>query len=1068
MNISSTMQSLRAVVRRWLPGGRGHVMHGHANSATALLATVLLASPLAHAGFTNGDFESGSISGWSPSPYTNNGIATFPPLTRAHLGLANGAPAGYPVTTGVVTSPPGTSTNPDAPMPPAGQGKFKIPFQGTYSARVNARGDKGRAGGIFQQATMQESDRDPSDGKVHVRMALSPVIQSAPHPYTQQPYFFIEVRNVTKGTQLFYTFNFSNQPGAPWQNVGGYEYTGWQAIDVAPGNGLLDPGDVVSVEIIASGCYAAAGGHSGEVYVDTIGPFFAGLMVAATGPTTSKPSDNVTYTYNYSNTSGVMVFDGKVVIKAPQGMKTGASPTTPSTADFVNATYVTSTGATCTQIASNPDALECEVGTLADKASGSFNITWTVPSNASTSTPTNVLNHGDYEMSATGASSVRGPMVQTQLLGTGATLTDLAVTVSDGTTAVAPNGTTTYTVTVTNNGPADVVNAPLSQIVSNLTVGNWACNGSVPDGTSCSAASGTGTIAGLTLTIPAGKSITLQVPAVVGSSGSASTTFTVATPGGITDSNTGNNTAGDTDQIGILRTLEVTKSGSGTGTVVTSERDLLCDTGGSPVCSINVADGSTKFLTATAGPGSIFTGWTSGPCAGATTNPCTISNITANTEVDAAFALAYVVTPTLSGGHGSIGPTTPTQVVENNSVVYTLTPDPGYYSTITTSTCASGTLDTSVTPNTYTVAPVTADCGFTVAFTQGVTITPSVAGGNGAISPSVPTAPLPPGSNNTVYTLTPNAGYVPVMGGTCQGVFNGSVIPNTYTVTNATADCTVIASFTNDPVTVTSSTSGGHGSIDTTGTINLPNGGSRTYTLVPDAGYYPLITGNCPGTLVGNTYTVSPVTANCAFDVAFTNATVDITATVTSGAGTVTPPGTTTVAQGGGQTYTATPGGGNVAVFEDTTTCPGVRSGNVYNVANAAANCAVNVKFVAAASAITVTATVPGGNGTVTTPGQNAAGETVLAPGDTRVWTLTPSVAGMVPHVLPGSTCVGTLSATAPFTYTVTNAAASCAVAFAFAAPAPASIPTLSEWGLIVLSVLMGLFMVGMQRRRKL
>ena len=33
-------------------------------------------------------------------------------------------------------------------------------------------------------------------------------------------------------------------------------------------------------------------------------------------------------------------------------------------------------------------------------------------------------------------------------------------------------------------------------------------------------------------------------------------------------------------------------------------------------------------------------------------------------------------------------------------------------------------------------------------------------------------------------------------------------------------------------------------------------------------------------------------------------------------------------------------------------------------------------------------------------------------------------------------------------------------------APAPASIPTLSEWGLIMLSALMGLFMVGMHRRR--
>jgi hypothetical protein len=34
------------------------------------------------------------------------------------------------------------------------------------------------------------------------------------------------------------------------------------------------------------------------------------------------------------------------------------------------------------------------------------------------------------------------------------------------------------------------------------------------------------------------------------------------------------------------------------------------------------------------------------------------------------------------------------------------------------------------------------------------------------------------------------------------------------------------------------------------------------------------------------------------------------------------------------------------------------------------------------------------------------------------------------------------------------------------AAGGAAAIPTLSEWGLLILSVLMGVFMVGMQRRR--
>ncbi|QEA14541.1 IPTL-CTERM sorting domain-containing protein [Comamonas flocculans] len=410
-------------------------------------------------------------------------------------------------------------------------------------------------------------------------------------------------------------------------------------------------------------------------------------------------------------------------------------------------------------------------------------------------------------------------------------------------------------------------------------------------------------------------------------------------------------------------------------------------------------------------------------------------------------------------------PAVPKQVVDGGSTVYNITPDAGkttYILPPPSGAACSGTLDTGVTPNTYTVTPVTADCGFTVAFS--VEETSSVTGGNGTITPLGATGPLVPGSNSTVYALTPDAGYTPVVDGTCKGVFDGAA--NTYTVTDATADCTVIASFTNDPVTVTSSTSGGHGGIDTTGTINLPNGGSRTYTFTPDAGYYPMVTGNCPGTLVGNTYTVSPVTANCAFNVTFSSTTVDITATVTGGVGTLTPPGTTTVAQGGGQSYTATPGGGSVTVFEDSSTCPGVRSGNVYNVTGATANCSVNAKFVAAAAAVTVTTTVPGGHGTVTTPGQDGAGNTVLAIGDVRTWTVTPDT-GYIPQV-QSSTCApaGTLSTTAPYTYTLT-AAANCAVTFAFAPVAgAASIPTLSEWGLIILSILIGLFVLGMRRRR--
>lgn len=78
---------------------------------------------------------------------------------------------------------------------------------------------------------------------------------------------------------------------------------------------------------------------------------------------------------------------------------------------------------------------------------------------------------------------------------------------------------------------------------------------------------------------------------------------------------------------------------------------------------------------------------------------------------------------------------------------------------------------------------------------------------------------------------------------------------------------------------------------------------------------------------------------------------------------------------------------------------------------------------------------------------------------DLRFFTL--SRAGTVD---PASTCTGGSFDATNTTYTVPNVTATCAMVFSFAAvAAPQSIPTLSEWGLIIMSVLMALGMVIMR-----
>ena len=112
----------------------------------------------------------------------------------------------------------------------------------------------------------------------------------------------------------------------------------------------------------------------------------------------------------------------------------------------------------------------------------------------------------------------------------------------------------------------------------------------------------------------------------------------------------------------------------------------------------------------------------------------------------------------------------------------------------------------------------------------------------------------------------------------------------------------------------------------------------------------------------------------------------------------------------------------------------------------------------------TVTAVVAGTRGTVTTPGQNASGQTVLGRGDSRVYTLAPAP-GYKPVLVPGpNACTGMLSNN---TFTVNNVQNDCFVRIRFVPKdALTSVPTLSEWGLIILSVAMGLFALGVRRQQ--
>ena len=173
-------------------------------AGTLVLGGAVLAGQAAHANFVNGGFESG-LSGWTVNSHWNyNGLSAVPPTSVGQLNLTSN-----PSSNGLTVTTSGADGNTG--------GALVVPRSGfgSNSARVNGGVANYNASSITQTATMVAGDVAP-DGNIHMRFALAPVLQNPGHPDAEQPYFYVELTNVTKGTKLFTQFNFANQPGVSW------------------------------------------------------------------------------------------------------------------------------------------------------------------------------------------------------------------------------------------------------------------------------------------------------------------------------------------------------------------------------------------------------------------------------------------------------------------------------------------------------------------------------------------------------------------------------------------------------------------------------------------------------------------------------------------------------------------------------------------------------------------------------------------------------------------------------------------------------------------------------------
>ncbi len=627
---------------------------------------------IAQANFVNGGFELGNFNNWTaPARYQWGdgtgaiGFAAFPPRTFTDLNLT--ANQGQLLTTIVTAGVPTELTAADS---------LRLPFSGVDAAKVNAPipaaapANLGthNANVLAQSMVTTVADVDPTDGKIHVRFAAAPVLHfpNPAHNPNQQPYFFIEVRNTTKGNALYNTFNFSNQPGVLWKmaaaQVGGQDvlYTDWESFDLAPGPSGIEVGDTIQATVVGTACSFNA--HFGEVYVDEFGTSFPYPNVNVSAPTFVNWNTDLTYTITAKN-NGTGSATNVIV-----------DFTTPPIADsnlagapaVVQTTYVgkNAPGANCNAptVASPLQTLTCNVGDLGPGGSYTFTVTVHVPVMPGGHVAPDFVNAGLYDIKTDQRPTPNGGgLVQTQVTATN--VVGLQTVITDGKSSTIWGAADTYTLTVTNFGPAVANAVPITDTrpaqLAAPTVGSpWTCATGGGGGV-CGAASGSGNI-NTTANLPVGGSVVYTIPTAftAGPLAPATVTYraTALAPAGTQQSTLFNNLGVDVDTVSnALFVLTITKdpAGSGTGTVTSFPLGISC--GGT--CAASYAQNTQVALTALPAAGSVFTGWTGGGCA-QLANPCTVT-VAAATGVTARFdkpVLTTSLNTTSNGGSQNVRP----------------------------------------------------------------------------------------------------------------------------------------------------------------------------------------------------------------------------------------------------------------------------------------------------------------------------------------------------------------------------------------------------------------------------
>ncbi len=331
-------------------------------------------------------------------------------------------------------------------------------------------------------------------------------------------------------------------------------------------------------KVTGIGCAAAGTATCGsQTFTPNSVTISTGVLTLDTNPSNATPDGNfLTYTLTgtaptnglLSNTASLTVPSGTTDNVAGNNSTT-ANPVVTRVIDAVNdvAVIVPSSGGNVTVLSNDTNGaavatVSNSVVTISNNGGiaslGVNNGQLVVPANTVPGTYT--VTYKLCDIAVTAACDTASVPVTVS-----APVADLNITKTNGVGSVVSGTTTTYTIRVTNGGPSSVTGAVLKDpAATGLTQTAAACTvagGNVctvnPTPTALQSAGG--------VTLPAlanGAFYEFTVTATVtANSGSVTNTVTVTPPGGTTDSNMANNSAGDTDTVVVPPNITLTKLG---------------------------------------------------------------------------------------------------------------------------------------------------------------------------------------------------------------------------------------------------------------------------------------------------------------------------------------------------------------------------------------------------------------------------------------------------------------------------------------------------------------------------